>query len=285
LSVNRQLALLEVPKSSYYYRAQRKIERAYWDEVLKEEIIQMYETLPFYGNPRMTEGLQRMGYKVNHKHVRRLRRELGLRTVYPRPRFNTSEPHPEHEKFPYLLRGVSITHPNQVWATDITYTAVNGCRAFVIAVIDLFSRKVMAYTVVNTMDTFHCIEVLETALRRYGRPEIFNSDQGSQFTSTEFIAVLRAHNIQISMDGRGRCLDNAKMERFWWALKYEDIKIKEYVSLPQLRLGVQNYVNFYNTRRLHSAIRYCTPGEAYGQGCIRQSKLYIDTESLPRSFK
>jgi len=285
LSVNRQLALLEVPKSSYYYRAQRKIERAYWDEVLKEEIIQMYETLPFYGNPRMTEGLQRMGYKVNHKHVRRLRRELGLRTVYPRPRFNTSEPHPEHEKFPYLLRGVSITHPNQVWATDITYTAVNGCRAFVIAVIDLFSRKVMAYTVVNTMDTFHCIEVLETALRRYGRPEIFNSDQGSQFTSTEFIAVLRAHNIQISMDGRGRCLDNAKMERFWWALKYEDIKIKEYVSLPQLRLGVQNYVNFYNTRRLHSAIGYRTPDEAYGQSCIQQSKVYIDTESLHRSFK
>jgi putative transposase len=282
--VNRQLALLDVPKSSYYYRPRRKIERSYWDEVLKEEIIQMYEKMPFYGNPRMTVELQNMGYKVNHKHVHRLRKELGLRTVYPRPRFNTSEPHPEHEKFPYLLREVLITRPNQVWATDITYTAVNGCRAFVIAIIDLFSRKVMAYTVVNTMDTFHCIEVLNMALRRYGRPEIFNSDQGSQFTSREFIAVLRDHNIRISMDGKGRCLDNAKMERFWWALKYEDIKIKEYVSLPQLRLGVQSYVNFYNSRRIHSALEYKTPDEVYGQGCIKQSRVYIHRESLHQSF-
>jgi putative transposase len=278
--VNRQLRLLDVPKSSYYYRPQRKIERVYRDEALKEEIIEMYKELPFYGNPRMTVELQNMGYKVNHKHVRRLRMELGLRTVYPRPRFNTSEPHPEHEKFPYLLRDVLVTRPNQAWATDITYTAVNGCRAFVIAIIDLFSRKALAYTVVNTMDTFHCIEVLNMALRRYGRPEIFNSDQGSQFTSSEFIAVLREHNIRISMDGKGRCLDNAKMERFWWALKYEDIKIKEYVSLPQLRLGVQSYVNFYNTRRIHSALEYKTPDEIYGKGCIRQSIVYIDTESL-----
>lgn len=282
--MNRQLALLDVPKSSYYYRPLRKIERSYRDEVLKEEIIQMYEKMPFYGNPRMTVELQNMGYKVNHKHVRRLRKELGLRTVYPRPRFNTSEPHPEHEKFPYLLRELLITRPNQVWATDITYTAVNGCRAFVIAIIDLFSRKVMAYTVVNTMDTFHCTEVLNMALRRYGRPEIFNSDQGSQFTSSEFIAALREHNIRISMDGKGRCLDNAKMERFWWALKYEDIKIKEYVSLPQLRLGVQSYVNFYNSRRIHSALEYKTPDKVYGQGCIQQSNVYIDRESLHRSF-
>ena len=227
----------------------------------------MYEEMPFYGNPRMTEELRRRGYNINHKRVHRLRKELGLKTVYPRPRFNTSEPHPEHVKFPYLLRGLPITRPNQVWATDITYTAVNGSRAFVIAIIDLFSRKVMAYAVVNTMDTFHCLEVLDMALRRYGSPDIFNSDQGSQFTSREFVAALQARNIRVSMDGKGRCLDNAKMERFWWALKYEDIKIKEYVSLAQLRLGVQSYVNFYNSKRIHSALEYKTPDEVYMQGC------------------
>ena len=179
-------------------------------------------------------------YDINHKRVGRLQKSLNLRTVYPRPHFNTSEPQPEHEKFPYLLRKLKIERPNQVWATDITYTAVAGHRAFVIGIVDLFSRKVMAYNVVNTMDAYHCVETLQTAVERFGVPEIFNSDQGSQFTSSEFTDELRRHSIRISMDSRGRCLDKAKMERFWWALKYEDIKIREYDSLPQLRRGVQS---------------------------------------------
>ncbi len=176
--------------------------------------------------------------------------------------------------FPYLLRDMTIERPNQVWATDITYTAVSGHRAFVIGIIDLFSRKVMAYNVVNTMDAWYCVETLQEAVRRYGRPEIFNSDQGSQFTSAEFIRELKENGIRISMDGRGRCLDNAKMERFWWALKYEDIKIKEYLNLAQLRFGVQHYVNFYNSRRIHSALQYRTPDEVYFGTCNRQAMAY-----------
>ena len=212
----------------------------------------IYENTPFYGVPRLAAELNRRGYKVNHKRVRRLQKSLGLRTVYPRPHFNTFAPHPKHEKFPYLLRKLEIERPNQVWSTDITYTAVNGHRAFVIGIVDWFSRKVMAYNVVNTMDAFHCVDTLRMAVERFGKPEIFNSDQGSQFTSAEFVGKLRNYGVKISMDGRARCLDNAKMERFWRALKYEGIKIKEYVSLPQLRLGVQYYVNFYNTKRIHS---------------------------------
>jgi putative transposase len=261
------LQLLRVPRSSFYYKSHRKISRVASDEQAKDEIMDIYLDTPFYGVPRLTAELKRRGYKVNHKRVGRLQKALGLRTVYPRPRFNTSEPHPEHEKFPYLLRKLEIERPNQVWSTDITYTAVAGHRAFVIGIVDWFSRKVMAYNVVNTMDAFHCVDTLKKAVERFGKPEIFNSDQGSQFTSAEFVGELRSCGTQISMDGRGRCLDNAKMERFWWALKYEDIKIKEYVSLPQLRFGVQHYVNFYNTRRIHSALRYQTPDEVYFGTC------------------
>lgn len=234
----------------------------------------IYLETPFYGVPRLTAEMQRRGFNINHKRVRRLQKSLGLRIVYPRPHFNTSEPHPAHEKFPYLLRNVKIEHPNQVWSTDITYTAVDGHRAFVIGIVDWFSRKLLAYNVVNTMDAFHCVETLKMAINRFGKPEIFNSDQGSQFTSTEFVSVLREQGITISMDGRGRCRDNAKMERFWWALKYEDLKIKDYVSLPQLRFGVQHYANFYNTRRIHSALRYKTPDEVYFGTCNSAKQGY-----------
>ena len=228
----------------------------------------IYREYPFYGIHRMQIELKRRGYRMNIKRVRRLHKLLGLKTIYPRPKFKTSEAHPEHEKYPYLLRKLPITRSNQVWATDITYTAVAGHRAFVIAIIDLFSRKVLAYSVTNTMDTVHCIETLNIALSKYGTPEIFNSDQGSQFTSREFTETLKSNGIRISMDGKGRCLDNAKMERFWWALKYENIKIMDYVSLPQLRFGVQSYVNFYNTRRVHTALEdYRTPEEAYSGIC------------------
>lgn len=280
MSVNRQLKLLQVPRSSYYYRSSRAVHHVASDDRAKDEIMNIYRDTPFYGVPRLTAELQRRGYHINHKHVRRLQKSLNLRTVYPRPHFNTSEPHSEHEKFPYLLRKLKIERPNQVWATDITYTAVAGHRAFVIGIIDLFSRKVVAYNVVNTMDAYDCVETLQTAVERFGVPEIFNSDQGSQFTSSEFITELRGYNIRISMDGRGRCLDNAKMERFWWALKYEDIKLEEYVSLPQLRFGVQHYVNFYNTQRLHSALRYHTPDEAYFGTCNPQTKEYRNSRTF-----
>jgi len=241
------------------------------DERAKDEMKAIYMEYPFFGVPRMTLELNRRGYRMNHKRVKRLHKILGLKTIYPRPKFNTSAPHEEHKKYPYLLKNFPITRPNQVWATDITYTAVAGNRAFIIAIIDLFSRKVLAYNVVNTMDTVHCIETLNLALAKYGKPDIFNSDQGSQFTSNDFTEILKNGGISISMDGRGRCLDNAKMERFWWALKYENIKIMDYVSLAQLRLGVQSYVNFYNSRRPHTALGavgdYITPDETYFGAC------------------
>ena len=277
MSVSRQLQLLKVPRSSYYYHSRRAVGRVAGDERAKDEIMDIYMETPFYGIPRLTAELKRRGIKVNHKRVRRLHKELGLRTVYPRPHFDTSEPHPEHRKYPYLLRGLKIDHRNQVWSTDITCTAVNGRRAFVIGIVDWYSRKLMAYNVVNTMDAFHCVETLRMAIERYGKPEIFNSDQGSQFTSDEFIAELERLGIRISMDGRGRCRDNAKMERFWWALKYEDIKIKEYVSLPQLRFGVQHYANFYNAQRLHSALQYQTPDEVYFGTCKSGNNGYINS--------
>jgi putative transposase len=168
-----------------------------------------------------------------------------------------------------------IDHSNQVWTTDITYTKVSGCRAFVIAIIDLYSRNNLAYNVVNTMDAYSCIETLLLAMTRYGIPEIFNSDQGSQFTSKEFTDVLKEYGVKISMDGRGRCHDNAKMERFWWSLKYEDLLIKEYKSLPQLRRGVQGYVNFYNGVRLHSALNYRTPDAVYEEGLHNRAALLL----------
>lgn len=246
--------------------------------------MEIYKEYPFYGVPRTTKVLQQMGYNINHKRVNRIRRAMGLKTTYPRPLFKTSVACEEHKKYPYLLKGLKITHPNQVWVTDITYTAVGGGRAFVIAVIDLYSRKVMAYSVVNTMDKEHCIETLSMALRNYGSPEIFNSDQGSQFTSQAFTDVLKNNNIKISMDGKGRCLDNAKMERFWWSLKYENIYLNDYVSLAQMRRGIHDYVNFYNSRRIHSALGWKTPNAVYGQICNPQSESYIKSESLHLSF-
>ncbi|MDD3885922.1 MAG: IS3 family transposase [Victivallaceae bacterium] len=278
------MKLLGVPHSSFYYKSHREIHRVASDEQAKDEIMNIYENMPFYGVPRLTVELKRRGYKVNHKRVRRLQKLLGLQTVYPRPHFNTSEPHPEHEKFPYLLRELTLERPNQVWSTDITYTAVAGHRAFVIGIVDWFSRKVMAYNVVNTMDAFHCVDTLRMAVERFGKPEIFNSDQGSQFTSNEFIDELKSYGIRISMDGRGRCLDNAKMERFWWALKYEDIKIKEYVSLPQLRFGVQHYVIFYNVQRIHSALQYKTPDEVYFGTCNLRSNGYSNSKVFTPIF-
>lgn len=231
--------------------------------------------MPFYGIERTTMELQKRGYPVNEKQVRRLRREMGLKTIYPHRHFNTSEPHPNHKKYPYLLRGVTIDHPNQVWSTDITYTAVESHRAFVIAIIDWFSRKVLAYNTVNTMDSLHCVETLETAIAKYGNPEIFNSDQGSQFTGDFFQEALESRGITVSMDGRGRCRDNARMERFWWSLKYEDLKIREYVSFSQLKMGVQRYVNFYNVRRIHTALPDCkTPDEVYFGTCNSRNKVY-----------
>lgn len=263
LSVNRQLSLLSVPHSSYYYPENERIERKRFDAQAKDKMQKIYETTPFYGVRRMTVELKRQGLAINHKHVARLHREMGLETIYPHKKLNTSQSNPEHPFYPYLLRDKEIIRPNQVWSTDITYTKVNGHKAFVIAIIDWFSRMVLAHCTVNTMDTYYCVKLLHEAVGKYGKPEIFNSDQGSQFTSRCFVDALKSYGIRISMDGKGRCRDNARMERFWWALKYEDLNLHCYESMQELRAGVDRYVEFYNKKRIHSALKYQTPENIY----------------------
>lgn len=205
----------------------------------------IYEHTPFYGVPCLTAELNRRGYNVNHKRVRRLQKALGLRTVYPRPHFNTSEPHPEHEKFPYLLQKLALECSNQVWSTDITYTAVAGHRAFVIGIVDWFSRKVMAYGAGNTMDAFHCVDTFRMAVERFGTPETFNSDQGSQFTGNEFIDELKSYGIRINMDGRGRCLDNAPNGTFLMDTeirRYQNQGVRQPVATTPRRSTLCNFL-------------------------------------------
>lgn len=264
MSVNRQLSLLGLPHSSYYYSGEKKAERAHVDDQVKDAMKNIYESKPFYGVLRMTAELNNMGFVINHKRVSRLHHELNLETIYPHRKPNTSISNPDNPVYPYLLRDTKVVRRNQVWSTDITYTKVNGSKAYVIAIIDWFSRMVLVHRTVNTMDACYCVDLLHEAVAKYGLPEIFNSDQGSQFTSLEFTKALKDYGIRISMDGRGRCRDNARMERFWWSLKYEDLLIRCYESMEDLRAGVDRYVRFYNTERLHSALGYKPPLNIYG---------------------
>lgn len=202
-----------------------------------------------------------MDYIINRKRVLRLMREMGIQAIYPKP--NLSKPASDHKKYPYLLRDLKIVKPNQVWATDITYIKLREGFIYLAAIIDLYSRKVLSWRISNTMDTDFCIEVLEEALQNYGKPEIFNSDQGSQFTSLIFIQKLEDENIKISMDGKGRATDNIYIERLWRSLKYEDIYIREYQTISECEEGVNKYFKFYNQERFHQSLEYKTPDEIY----------------------
>jgi len=202
-----------------------------------------YTRHPFYGSRKMTVWLRVQGHAVNRKRVQRLMRILGLIAMAPGP--NTSKKHPEHTVYPYLLRGLSVVRPNQVWSTDITYIRLAHGFVYLVAIIDWYSRKVLAWRVSNTMDVGFCVDCLTAALKQYGTPDIFNTDQGSQFTSDKWIAVLQENGIKISMDGRGRALDNIFFERLWRSVKYEDIYPKNYVYIPELLLGLTEYFAFY----------------------------------------
>lgn len=223
-----------------------------------------YTKTPYYGSRKMTVWLRDQGYHVNRKRVQRLMRILGLEAMAPGP--NTSKKHPEHKVYPYLLRGMMIDRPNQVWSTDITYVRLTHGFVYLVAIIDWYSRKVLAWQLSNTMDASFCIDCLTSALEAYGRPEIFNTDQGSQFTSDVWINVLKAHNIKISMDGRGRALDNIFVERLWRNVKYEDIYLKNYATMPELLFGLTEYFVLYNTERHHQALGYKTPEYVYQNG-------------------
>ena len=220
-----------------------------------------YTRHPFFGSRRMVVFLRNLGYSVNRKRVQRLMRVLGLAGMAPGP--NTSRPHPEHKVYPYLLRGVAIVRPNHVWSTDITYIRLERGFVYLTAVIDWYSRKVLSWQVSNTLDGSFCVECLERALRKFGTPEIFNTDQGCQYTSDQFTGVLKLHEIAISMDGRGRALDNIFVERLWRSVKYEDIYLKGYVTVPELILGLTEYFRFYNDERMHQALGDRTPVEVY----------------------
>ena len=216
---------------------------------------------PFYGSRKYTVFLRSLGYEVNRKRVMRLMKKLGLQAIYPKRR--TTIANPEHQVYPYLLRGLDIEKSNQVWCTDITYLPVGKGNFYLVAIMDWFSRKVLSWRISNTMDVYFCKSALEDALLNYGSPEIFNSDQGSQFTSKEFTECLKRVNIRISMDGRGRCHDNIFIERLWRSLKYELIYLQTFNDGKHLTEEVKKWFNWYNSERPHQALEYRTPDEVY----------------------
>jgi putative transposase len=229
--------------------------------ILLKLLDEEYTRHPFYGSRRMRRYLQDAGYSVNRKRVQRLMQQLGLVGMAPGP--NTSKPHPQHKLYPYLLRGVGIIRPNQVWSTDITYIRLSRGFVYLVAIIDWYSRKVLSWRLSNTMDAGFCVDCLEDAITNYGVPEIFNSDQGSQFTSERFTGVLIENGITISMDGRGRALDNIFVERLWRTVKYEDVYLKKYDGMQDLLIGLTQYFLFYNEARWHQSLNYKTPNEVY----------------------
>jgi putative transposase len=269
LAVSRQCALTGVARSWIYAAAGETSDAS--DLVLLNLIDEQYTRRPFYGSRRMVVSLKAQGHAVNRKRVQRLMRVLGLAGMAPGP--NTSKPHPEHTVYPYLLRGIAVKHPNQVWSTDITYIRLAHGFAYLVAIIDWYSRRVLAWRLSNTLEAGFCVECLEDALRVHGRPEIFNTDQGSQFTSTAFTRTLLEAGVAISMDGRGRALDNIFVERLWRSVKDEDIYLKGYASLPELLLGLTEYFVFYNGERPHQSLGYRTPEAVYHAGTGGGAKI------------
>jgi putative transposase len=261
LPVSTQCQLIDVNRTSHYGKPKRLMPNDD-DELLMRLIDEEYALHPFYGSRRMRQILLKKGYTVNRKRVQRLMRQLGLAGMAPGP--NTSKPHPEHKVYPYLLRGVSVTRQNQVWSTDITYCRLPGGFMYLTAIIDWYSRKVLAWRLSNSLESSFCVECLEEALRKHGVPEIFNSDQGAQFTSDVFIQALTKYpTLRISMDGRGRALDNIFVERLWRSVKHEDLYLKGYGTAVALKQGLAEYFRLYNTERPHQSLGYKTPDEVY----------------------
>ena len=258
LSIVRQCELLDIHRAGVYYEP--KGETAFNLELMRK-IDEQYTKAPFYGSRKMTEWLRRVeNYDVNRKRVQRLMRLMGIEAIYQKPR--TSIPDEQHKVYPYLLRNFSIHRPNQVWATDITYLPMRGGFIYLVAILDWFSRYVLSWQLSNTLDRAFCLEALDEALQR-GTPEIFNTDQGCQFTSADFTDKLKSANVRISMDGRGRCFDNIFTERLWRTVKYEDIYINDYDDVPAVYTGLKKYWNFYNTERLHQSLGYKTPEQVH----------------------
>src|SRR5271157_3710512 len=259
LSLRRQCQLLGLNRAALYYRAVRT---GTYELELMALIDRQYLRTPFYGTRRMTAWLRTQGHRVNRKRVQRLMQRMGLAAIYQRPR--TSRPASAHRIYPYLLRGLRIERVHQVWAADITYIPMARGFLYLVAVMDWVSRYVLAWRLSNLLDASFCIEALEDALRQ-GRPDMFNTDQGSQFTGDGFTGVLRGHGVAISMDGRGRYADNIFVERLWRSLKYEEVYLKAYDAVAQARQGIAAYFEFYNHQRLHQALAYRTPRQVFDE--------------------
>jgi putative transposase len=258
LSLTRQSQILELSRSTLYYKAVQVNAR---DLELMKLIDEIHLKYPFYGSRSIRDELRDQGYKIGRGHISTLMKKMGIEALYRKPRL--SKPHPGHKVYPYLLKGMAITRANQVWAADITYLPMAKGFCYLVVIMDWASRKVLTWRLSNTLDVTFCTEALEEALRRFGTPEIFNTDQGSQFTSEAFTGILNAHGIRISMDGRGRWLDNVFVERLWRSVKYEDVYLKAYDSIAAARQGLTTYFEFYNCRRRHQSLDRKTPHNVY----------------------
>lgn len=263
-SMRRQCELLAVARASLYYTP---VVPDAEELALMRRMDQLHLDHPFFGSRMMTQTLKQQGVVVNRKRVQRLMRLMGLESLAPKPK--TSSPAPEHPVYPYLLRELTVSRINQVWASDITYIPMAHGFAYLVAVIDWYSRRVLAWRLSNSMETNFCIEALLEALERFGKPEIFNTDQGAQFTADSFTRVLRDCGIKISMDGKGRCIDNVLVERLWRSLKYEQVYLNPYDSMSEARQGIGGYFTFFNTKRPHEALGYQTPSSFY-DGLLRK---------------
>jgi putative transposase len=258
LSLKCQCDLLGINRSSIYYK-HRPIRPC--DLEMMKLIDEQYMKTPVYGTRSMRDYLNRQGYKVNRKRVQRLMRLMGLEAIYPKPK--TSKPHPEHRIYPYLLKGLDINRPDMVWAADITFIPLRRGFMYLVAVMDWHSRKVLSWRISNTLDSDFCVSALQEAIVHYGCPDIFNTDQGSQFTSMAFTNVLKSHGIKISMDGRGRCIDNIMIERLWWTVKYHYLHLHSFENGIELRKGLRSWFEYYNRERTHQSLNRMTPDECY----------------------
>ena len=276
LSLSRQCGLLSISRSSFYYVLKGESPE---NLALMRRIDELFLKYPFYGSRQMVRRLRREDIHVGRHRVRRLMRLMGLQAIYQAPR--TSDPHPAHRIYPYLLKRMKIDRPNQVWCADITYIPVQRGFLYLVAIMDWATRHVLAWRLSNTMDAGFCVEALAEALSRYGKPEIFNTDQGSQFTSFDFTGVLKSADVATSMDGRGRCMDNIFIERLWRSLKYEAIYLFELTDGFKAERVIGEWIGFYNTERPHSSLGDQTPAEAYGIG--RPVDMVDKAPALPTS--
>jgi len=257
VSTRQQCEWLNINRSTLYYQPQDTHRD---DTLIANRIYEIWQALPFYGYRRLTAQLQREGHPINHKRVKRMMDDMGLRALYPKPRLSAKD---GARPWPYLLKDLVITHPNQVWSTDITYIRLPSGFVYLAAMLDVYSRRVMSWGISNTMEAEFCLDVLERGLRHYPSPLIVNSDQGSQYTSQLWIQALEESGIRISMDGKGRWADNVHVERLWRTIKYENIRLCSHHTIKDLKTSVGEFISFYNMERLHQSLEYHTPDEVY----------------------